>query len=120
MIEQQNALSSSGPESIALYQKLLESIRLIGPFQEEMKKTSIHLVRRSAFAGVQFRKVHLLLTLKASRSMESSRMTKVEQLSKNRWYMVMKLTNAGEIDAELMGWIRESYDLCASQVVDLR
>jgi hypothetical protein len=40
-----------------LYTDLLTAIKPIGPFREEIKKASIHLVRGSAFAGVHPRKL---------------------------------------------------------------
>lgn len=81
-----------------LYTQLLTALRPLGPFQEEVKKTSIHLVRGgSAFAGVHSRKQHLL--------------PKTEQVSKNRWHLDLKLTAPEQIDAELLGWLREAYDL---------
>ena len=46
-----------------LYKKLLKAIGPLGAFREDVKKTSIHLVRGSAFAGVHPRKQHLLLTI---------------------------------------------------------
>ena len=69
--EQADALSLAGPASRELYEELLSRLKSLGPFKEEIKKTSIHLVRSSAFAGAE------------------------------------------EIDAELMGWLREAYDLGA-------
>ena len=77
------------------------ALRAIGEFQVEVKKTSIHLVRKSAFAGVHPQAQHLLLTIKAA-----------APVSKNRWHLEVNLTVAGEIDSELMGWLREAYALC--------
>jgi len=108
-----NALSATGPASRQLYRDLLAALRKIGPFQEEIKKTSIHLVRESAFAGVHPRKQYLLLTIKAAKPIRSARIVKTEQVSKNRWHLELKLTAADEIDSELLGWLREAYDLCA-------
>jgi uncharacterized protein DUF5655 len=95
-----------------LYKQLLTALRPLGPFQEEVKKTSIHPVRgESAFAGVHPRKQHLLLTIKAAKDLRSARNSKTEQVSKNRWHLDLRLTTAEEIDAELLGWLREAYDL---------
>ncbi len=35
----------------AIYRRLLEVLHSFGPFREEPKKTSIHLVHASGFAG---------------------------------------------------------------------
>ncbi|MBC8075090.1 MAG: hypothetical protein H7Y32_03360, partial [Chloroflexales bacterium] len=46
-----------------IYERLLDALRVIGPFREEAKKTSIHLVNQSGFAGVHPRKSYLYLNL---------------------------------------------------------
>jgi hypothetical protein len=113
MAQQQDALSSAGPASRELYYKLVKTLGSLGPFQEEVKKTSIHLVRGSAFAGVHPRKQHLLLTIKAVQPIPSPRIVKTEQVSKNRWHLEVKLAAPHDLDGELLGWLRDAYDLCA-------
>jgi hypothetical protein len=49
------------PEVKATYDAILKAAKKIGPVKEEAKKTSIHLVRKSAFAGVATRKSALIL-----------------------------------------------------------
>ena len=46
-------------------------------------------------------------------SVRSPRVTKAEQVSKNRWHLDVKVSNIEEIDDELLGWLRQAYDLCA-------
>jgi len=109
----QNAFSLAGPVSLELYKQLLMALKPLGRFQEEVKKTSIHLVHSTAFAGVAPRKQHLILTIKAERPIHSSRVFKAEQASRNRWYLQVKLADKQEIDRELLGWLKSSYELCA-------
>ena len=106
-----NALTAASPTSLAIYKQLLATLAPVGPFREEIKKTSIHLVRKSAFAGVHPRSQHLLLTIKAEKSIRSPRVTKAEQVSKSRWHLDVKVSNIKEIDGELLGWLRRAYDL---------
>jgi hypothetical protein len=105
-------ISSAGPFARELYRKLLKSIKPIGPFREEFKKTSVHLVRSSAFVGVRPRKDYLVLTIKSAGCIKSPRVFKAEQVSKNRWHSDLKLSRAEAIDAELLGWVRQAYELC--------
>ena len=112
MTEQADALSSASPVALALYEELLHAIAPFGAFQAEVKKTSIHLVRSSAFAGVHPRKHHLLLTIKAAAPIPSGRIVKTEQVSANRWHLDVKVAVAGDIDAELLGWLQEAYQMC--------
>src|ERR1700704_3941578 len=111
MVEQ-NALAVASPISRQLYKQLLAAVKPIGPFREEVKKTSIHLIRGSAFAGVHPRKQHLVLTIKAEKPIQNPRVSKAEQVSKNRWHLDVKLTASQEIDGELLGWLRRAYELC--------
>jgi len=113
MAAQVDALSNAGPVSRELYKELLTALKPIGSFRTEVKKTSIHLVRKSAFAGVHPRKAHLLLTVKADQPIRSPRIAKSEQISKNRWHLEIKIAEAGDINAELLKWLRTAYDLCA-------
>ncbi len=44
------------PAVRAIYDRILEAAKRLGPVREEPKKTSIHLARKTAFAGVATRK----------------------------------------------------------------
>lgn len=99
------------PAVRAVYDRILETARQFGPFQEEPKKTSIHLARKSAFAGVATRRDSLILTLKSSGDIDSVRIVKRERTSANRWHLEIKLTKPAEIDAELKRWMRDAYEL---------
>lgn len=107
------ALASSEPKVQELYQKLLLFCRDLGSFSVEEKKTSIHLVRKSAFAGVHPCRQHLVITVKAASAIRSSRIFKSEQVSKSRWHHKIKLLKRTDLDAELSGWLREGYDISA-------
>jgi hypothetical protein len=96
-----------------IYDRLLAALRRLGPFREEAKKTSIHLARSSALAGVQVRKGYLLLTIKANREFDSPRVHKIEQVSANRFHHEVKLSSPGEVDRELQGWLKEAHELSA-------
>lgn len=101
------------PAVRALYDRLLAVVRKLGPLREEAKKTSIHLVRTTALAGVQVRKSHLVLTLKADRAFDSPRIHKSEQTSAKRFHHELKLASQRELDAELRGWLADAYELSA-------
>lgn len=101
----------SAPSVRATYQALLKASRELGVVHEEPKKTSIHLVRASAFAGIASRKNALILTLKADRPAKSSRIRRAEQTSANRWHLEIRLQGPGEVDAEVRGWLAKAYAL---------
>ena len=95
----------------ATYAALLEASRALGPVHEDPKKTSIHLVRDKAFAGVATRKESLILTLKAERPLKSPRVHRSEQASANRWHHEIRLSAPGDVDAELRTWLAQAYKL---------
>ena len=95
----------------ATYARILEEGGKLGPYKEEPKKTSIHLVRRTAFAGIATRKTALILTLKSDRDLNSKRITKREQASANRWHLEIRLEEPEQIDSELVTWLKRAYEL---------
>lgn len=96
-----------------IYDRLLEAVRRMGPVVEEPKKTSIHLVRGTAFAGVATRKDHLLLTIKSEDKRTSPRVFRTEQVSAKRFHLEVKVLSPSEVDSELISWLREAYELSA-------
>ena len=94
------------PEVKATYAAILKAAKKLGPVKEEAKKTSIHLVRKSAFAGVATRKSALLLTLKSDSDVASKRIAKREQASAHRWHLEVKLETPEEVDGEIFVWLK--------------
>jgi hypothetical protein len=99
------------PKVRATYRRLLATARALGPVTEEAKKTSIHLVRQTAFAGVATRRSSLILTLKSARDIQDSRIAKREQASANRWHLNVRLEEPAEVDRQLTAWLRAAYEL---------
>ena len=97
----------------ALYNKLLEILNGFGPIIEEPKKSSIHLVRKSALAGVETRKSYLLLNIKADHKLESPRIVKTDQPSANRFHHKVKIESQDDFDAELEIWLKEAFLISA-------
>lgn len=94
-----------------IYDCLFAQLATIGPVIAEPKKTSIHLNNVSALAGVATRKSYLLLNIKSDRKLDSPRIHKSEQISASRFHHEVKLTQAADVDAELMGWLQAAYNL---------
>ena len=97
----------------ATYDRILTAARGFGPVQEDPKKTSIHLVRRTAFAGIATRRASLILTLKAAGDIASPRIVKREQASANRWHLEVRLARPADVDREMTGWLKAAYELSA-------
>ncbi len=99
------------PDQQRIYDEIVRVAKTFGPVVEDPKKTSIHLVRRTAFAGVATRKEGLMLTLKSGRNIEDARIHKAEQTSANRWHLEVHVKNAREVDGQLKAWMRSAYEL---------
>ena len=99
------------PEVKATYAAILRAAKKLGPVQEEAKKTSIHLVRKSAFAGIATRKSALILTLKSDTDVANSRIRRREQVSAHRWHFEVKLDAPEQVDDEVQAWLDRAYEL---------
>ena len=95
----------------ATYQRLITVARTLGPVTEEAKKTSIHLVRNAAFAGVATRRSSLILTVKSATDIRSPRIEKRQQASAHRWHIEIRLEKPAQIDRQLTRWLKAAYEL---------
>ncbi len=99
------------PEVRAIYDRVLAEARKLGKVIEDPKKTSIHLLRKTAFAGVGTRRDALILTLKSTTDRKSARIVKHERPSANRWYLEVRLERVADVDRELVDWLAASWNL---------
>ena len=96
-----------------IYDRLLRASSKFGEVIEDPKKTSIHLVNKTAFAGIATRKSAVILTIKSDRKIASPRIHRSEQTSASRFHHEVKLTSPGDVDAELAGWLKAAYEMSA-------
>ena len=95
----------------SIYNRILKESRKFGKVVEEPKKTSIHLVNKSAFAGVSTRKNALILNIKSAAPIQHARIAKSEQISVSRFHQEVKLTSLDDVDSILVGWLKEAYGI---------
>ena len=95
----------------SIYDRILKEARKFGKVVEEPKKTSIHLVNKSAFAGVATRKSALILNIKSATPIKDARIKKSEQLSASRFHQEVKLVSPEEVDSTLIAWLKDAYAL---------
>ena len=99
------------PVAGPIYQRLLTVLAELGPFGLEEKKTSIHVVRARAFLGVHPRKNTLLVNIVTARPIASDRVVRHDQVSANRVHNEVLLHAKADVDAELVAWITQAYEL---------
>lgn len=101
---------ATNPASASVYGQLVAAVSAMGPFTVEVKKTCVHLVgKRAAFVGVHPRKQGLRLTIVTPQALEGSRIIKSDKASANRYHNEVDV-HPGQVDDELIGWIREAYE----------
>jgi hypothetical protein len=94
-----------------IYKAIIRAAKKLGPVKEDPKKTSIHLVRKTAFAGIATRKSGLILTLKSDSNVVNRRIARREQASANRWHLEIKLDAPEEVDREVAAWLEKAYQI---------
>lgn len=104
-----NHFVNKDPSVRGLYNQLISLLRMFGPVEEDPKKTSIHLNRKSALAGVEVRKDYLLLNIKSDHQIKSPRVEKVEQISAKRFHHKVRISSPQDFDQELKTWLQEAY-----------
>ena len=107
--------AKSDPAVHQTYRRILEAAREVGPVVEDPKKTSIHLVARTAFAGIATRRSALILTLKSAKDIRSPRIEKREQVSAHRWHVEVRLARPSEVDRQLTAWLSAAYALSSGE-----
>lgn len=99
------------PSVRALYDQLIKVVKGFGTIEEDPKKTSIHINRKSALAGVETRKDCLLLNIKSDHAIKSPRVEKAEQISSKRFHHKVRITSLKDFDDELKGWLMHAYTI---------
>jgi len=100
------------PVTREIYERTVDAMRAVGAVGEDAKKTSVHLTAGdggSAFAGAHPRRAGILLNLRTAAPIDSPRVRKLEQVSRNRFHNEILLARPDEVDEELAGWIRDAY-----------
>ena len=106
------------PESLPLYEQLERRIQSeIQDVSVKVQKTQISFYNRRLFACVSFTKVRtgpqkprhgLTLTFGLGRRLDSPRIDAATEPYPSRWTHPIFLSDAAEIDGELMAWLQEA------------
>jgi len=85
--------------------------KTIGPVKVESLPCCIHYVSSYTFGAVWCLKNGLRMDFRLSRSKKSKRFWKTLRMSPNRYLYYVEVGDKKEIDAELLGWLKEAYSL---------
>jgi len=107
-----NHFQGKGEKSKALFSALTKSIEdNIGKLKIEALPCCIHLVSHYTFSGVWILKDKIRLDFRVGYEIKSKRFVKVEKLSTNRTLYFVEIAKEDDIDSELLGWLKDSYNL---------
>ena len=99
------------PAARKVYETILAATAKFGDVRAEEKKTSVHLVAKSGFAGVHPRKGAVLLNIRSDSPINSERIRKLEQVSAKRYHNEMLIDTPAGVDSEVVGWLQSAYAL---------
>ena len=97
------------PDARKVYEAILAATARFGDVTAEEKKTSVHLVAKTGFAGVHPRKGAVLLNIRTDAPIESKRIRKLERVSAKRFHNEMLIDTPAGVDREVIGWLRSAY-----------
>ena len=112
-LELERHFEGKAPQVRAIYDAIIAMARKLGPVEEAVKKTSIHLNRKSAFLGIATRSAAVMLTVKSDGPWLHPLIAKSEQLSSKRWHHDLRLTDPGQLDDEICVHAAKAYELSA-------
>jgi uncharacterized protein DUF5655 len=108
-----DAIARAEPMLQRVYARLLKAVRRLGPVVEERGERSVLLRSRGGFLGVHPKRDGLDLQIVTDHAIRAARVTKVDSVSPRRFHVHVRVATEKDVDDELLGWLREAYDLMA-------
>ena len=93
-----------------IYHAIIDMLNSIGEYKIEVKKTSIHVVKKSAFLGINPKKKWMDINIVTTHPIENEKITKVEQVSKNRFHNNLRIMDKSELDSEVISMLKDAYN----------
>lgn len=108
------------PEALALYEALTQRMQAALPeYTTKVQKSQISFYNRHLFAMVSLprRKAErgILVSFGLAREVQSPRVAVATEPYPGRWTHHLPVTDAAQLDEELLGWLREAYDFGMSK-----
>lgn len=100
-----------GPKAVLrpIHDRLMAEIRAFGPFEEAPKKTYVSLRRKKQFAMIgPATKTRVEVGLNMKDVAPTGRLTAMPPGGMCQYKV--NVTEEGQVDAELIGWVRQAYD----------
>lgn len=108
-----DAIARAAPTYQRVYAQLLKAVSHFGPVVEERGERSALLRSRGGFLGIHPKRDGLDLQIVTDHVIRAARVSKVDHVSARRFHVHVRIASEKDVDAQLLGWLRESYDLMA-------
>jgi hypothetical protein len=105
----EDVFAGKPPSVRALFDRLRERIESIGPVKLVPYRDRVAFMTRVRFAGASPRMKWLDVGFWLPRRIESPRLRRVETLLPNAHIHWLRVSEARELDEELLGWLCEAY-----------
>lgn len=105
----------SEPHVLMLFKKFAKMVRECGPATVIPQKTRAVFMVRVRFAGAYPRKTHLHVGFALARRLKNPRIKRIEEYAPHFIGHMVEVHNEAHLDAELKGWIRESFGVGAQR-----
>ncbi len=93
------------------YEKLIARLRRIGPLRVDAVKTSINLVNKHHFGGVQVRKDYLRVGFLCDRMITDPRIIHTERLGPAKFAYSVILRGPEDVNNQLKTWLKKAHVL---------
>lgn len=110
-------LGAREPVVAEIYRALIAAIAENGAFQQDLKKTSVHLTHGTAFAGAHPARRWLDLNIRLDHPLPEGKTQRSERVSASRWHHLVRLESVADVNREVCGWVREAYALTSKRAV---
>jgi hypothetical protein len=101
------------PEARVIFDELIRKLGGFGPLRVDAVKTSVNLIGRRHLGGVRALKDGLRIGFVLERKVSDPRILKSEWVGGSKYGHSVKVTLPQEIDAQLLNWLKEAYDLAS-------
>jgi hypothetical protein len=109
----EDSIARAAPALQAAYSRLLTAVGRFGPIREERGDRSVLLRSRGGFVGIHPKRDGLDLQIVTDHEIRAARVSKVDRVSASRFHVHVRVASPVDIDAQLLDWLREAYDLMA-------
>jgi hypothetical protein len=104
-------LIGKDPGQVALFRELMERISIFGEMELHAGKWGITVRHLSTFLSIIIEKNHLTLVFLSGHAIDEFPVYQNYHHSTHKWSNAVKIENSEEIDDQLIGWLKEAWEL---------